>query len=110
MSHADQLFDFSRVESRRARKHHECDACDLGIRPGDVYRRWFSVFHDEPMVTRQCWRCWLVWSEIDALSIDPIDITLGCDESWEDALGPMPVHVQALAFALPGEVQPGWTP
>jgi hypothetical protein len=110
MSHADDFLDFSRAEDRRARKHHECDACDLGISSGDTYKRWFIVHDDEPDVIRQCWRCWLVWSAINERSNDPIDITLGCDESWEDALGPMPPHVQALAFALPSEVQPGWQP
>lgn len=109
MCHADEFLSVCRPEDRRARKSHACAACSETIGPGEQYRRWFAIVDGEPMVTKQCWRCYLIWTEIAARTEDPVLLTLDCEASWADVFGEMPPEVEALAFALPGEVGPGWT-
>lgn len=84
------------TERRRSRKDHACDACGEAIRPGHEYQRTFWVLDGDPGVYKHCRRCWTLYRALGP-EANPL---LDCGAVWED---PSP-EVEALAFALPGDV------
>lgn len=58
MSHSiDETYDVYEETVYRARKLHECDACDLPIKPGDFYCRVFILFDGRKETVKRCGAC-----------------------------------------------------
>jgi hypothetical protein len=92
--------------TRKARMRHQCTGCREIIEPGHVYRRTATLFDGRWTTYKHCLRCSVI---VDALRLKPdhefgeTTLLLACGEVWENP----PPHIEALAFALPGEaVQP----
>lgn len=93
----------------RARKQHECHACYETIRPGDRYHRVKNLFEDQWWEIKRCARCYKMWSMIDRAARDAGEdgayALMDCGYVWSDIHdSEPPIELQALAFALPGEV------
>jgi hypothetical protein len=83
---------------RKARKEHQCYACDEAIRKGDRYRYSSGIWDHEPESFKHCLRCSTL---LEALP-SGAQLDLNCGEVWENP----PEHIAALAFMLPGEPLP----
>lgn len=94
----------------RARKSHSCQACAETIEPGHLYHRLASLYEGQWDHWKHCRRCWAIFEAIvdkfrdDGAGPVAVDLGLDCGESWKDVFGDVPPEVEALAFALPGEV------
>ena len=111
---------------KRARKAHTCDACTLLIETGRDYYKHAGFFDGNWDHATICLRCHKMGNAIQAATREPISILLDCGEDWlegvtgrhsnrhiaqsqgiAELLGLIddliPVEVQALAFALPGD-------
>lgn len=91
-----------------ARKSHPCHGCGESILPGHRYRRSAALYDGSWSTWKHCGRCATL---IDALkdrmgeyTTDMLD--LNCGEVWDEP----PPDVEALAFALPGELTPPMRP
>lgn len=99
----------------KARKQHECGACEQPIRKGDNYTRVFTLFDGCTDTVKRCARCQTLHMHLREKCNGPKRFhdrlwpaeRLDCGENYRENWGeepPMPI--QELAFLLPGE-QPG---
>ena len=95
---------------RRARKSHECDACDLTIEPGHQYHITFTVFEGAPDMTKRCARCQAIYEHLTSRMDTREEVCnpkLNCGheyrERWEED---PPENIAALAFWLPKDGKP----
>ena len=89
----------------RARRGWTCCACGEGIPKGAEYRCNSWLFDGSWYYSRQCLRCWAMYRAIASRTRDPVSVYLDCGTTWREAFGSdPPPEVEALAFALPGEV------
>lgn len=95
-------------ERRTAGRPHRCDACDEVIAKGQHYVRFFGVWGGMAEAVKRCLRCQAIFEhlvkrgrESDMFPAQRLD----CGETYRDHWGEdPPEHIDALAFALPGEV------
>lgn len=110
MSHyAEERYDVYDETFPRARKAHECDACELPIRPGDKYARVSTVFDGSAETVKRCLRCQGIHEHLRKLGSDhdmwPAE-KLDCGEDYEDHWdGPPPPEIAELAFIDADEAQ-----
>lgn len=86
----------------RARKPRGCCACEIVIQPGEIYHMHKTLADGVWSKWDHCQRCWTLckalWKKLDGGGIE-LDFT--CGETWESP----PPEIEALAFALPAEMQ-----
>src|SRR3990172_6696784 len=91
-----------------ARKVHICDACNDPIRIGDTYTRVGIVYNGSGESVKRCMRCQRIHEHLRGLAPGetwPRE-RLNCGADYEDEWGrEPPEEIQALAFALPGEIK-----
>lgn len=86
------MSDCHTVHHRRARKHYRCEACYLGIRPGDVYADCTGIFDGGPYRDRRHVGCAAAIVAARADYRDPyegpydLDTCLDCDAITDDVL------------------------
>ena len=85
----------------KARKRHECYACDEPILPGDRYKRTFQVYDHNPAHFHHCLRCWAILDWLWHVTEGYVQWDLNCGEVAEDP----PPHIAALAFMTRQELQ-----
>ncbi len=103
--------DVWRITTHTARKEHVCSACDEKIRPGDRYTVHFSVYEREVQDNvKRCARCQAIYEHLSGLMDrcggEMPHASLKCGHTYIDRWGvEAPLEVEALAFALPGEIR-----
>jgi hypothetical protein len=90
---------------RTARRAHTCCACREPIKAGERYHFLSGVWSDSgPDSFKHCLRCWVMYRAAAKRARengdDGAEILLDCGVIWENP----PPEIEALAFALPGEV------
>lgn len=99
---ADAMSQCCSTARRRARKQHECCACEIPILPGDRYVETTGVWDGQPSRFRHCLRCFAI---VDALSsksdVECVQLDLRCGDTWDDP----PPEVARLAFLTHDEIQ-----
>ena len=94
----------------RARKEHECDACDAKIRKGDRYARIFIRDSEgDASTVKRCLRCQRIHEHLRKLgspdNMWPAE-RLDCGEEYEEHWGaPPPDELAKLAFMTDDEAQ-----
>lgn len=96
---------------RRARKEHTCSCCAEMIRRGDLYIYEFAVFDGRPDEVKRCLRCQAIYDHLLETHINAedssVDRELRCGHTYREVHGCEPPDaIAALAFALPGDLQP----
>lgn len=91
-------------EWRRARKNHECCACDDGIRHGELYHYQSQLDDGSWQTWKHCARCWAICNALWAAGAEVIELELNCGEVWDDHFEPDP-EVERLAFLTREEAQ-----
>lgn len=86
---------------RRARKAHECYACDDPVRAGDRYHVTSSKDDGEIETYKHCARCWSMIEALWASGVEAVQWNLNCGETFEDP----PDDMAELAFLTPDEMQ-----
>lgn len=93
----------------KARKAHDCHACEEGVCAGEKYVRTVCTSDDpdHPFeYYKHCLRCWSVLRAVRRERPgDAIAWALDCGEDWKDAIGDLPDEIAALAFLTRAEVQ-----
>src|SRR5688500_18192055 len=92
----------------KARKEHQCEACDSAIQPGHKYARVFIAFDGKAESVIRCMRCQRIHEHLRDLGDGETwpEERLNCGQRYESEWGgEPPPEIAALAFALPGEVQ-----
>jgi hypothetical protein len=111
MGHAvDETYAVYSETNRRARKEHQCDACDERIGPGVTYWYIATVFERRATAHKRCNRCQAIHVHLRGLCrYDEMwpDERLACGLKYEDEWGELPPEIEALAFALPGDSAKG---
>lgn len=106
----DDTYDIYNETLRKARKAHTCDACKETIAPGHRYTVIFILSDGTKRSLKRCARCQKIHEHLrhlDAYRETWPDERLNCGETYEDEWGKSPPDkIAALAFALPGEVEP----
>lgn len=110
MSHEfDECYPVYSETRRRARKTHECSACDEPIAAGHRYWRVMLINLERNVETyKRCERCQALHMHLrvkgdgDTWPAEALD----CGEEYEDHFGQVPERIAALAFLLPGEPIP----
>ena len=95
-------YDVYQEDIRKARKEHECSACELPIRPGDYYCAVFVVFDGKSKQFKRCGACQTTHKHLRELC-EPNemwpkeDLSCGLDyeEEWDSE---PPDDIAALAF------------
>ena len=110
MSHScDATYDVYDESRLTARKAHECDACDLPIRPGDGYWRIFYRFEGRAEHVKRCLRCQVIHEHLRTLApgeMWPAE-KLDCGEEYRQHWDcDPPEWIADLAFWSPGESLP----
>lgn len=94
--------------TRRARKAHICSACAEQIQPQQRYTLTTVIGDREVETFKRCARCETIHAHLrDRADVQDEwpDERLDCGDSYEDVFcEPPPLEIEALAFALPGEV------
>lgn len=106
---ADGRNDIERRDIRRARKSHTCYGCEEPILPGHSYVNNAVLYDRHWSAWKHCLRCDAMMSEILSVAdeYETVDPGLNCGETWHSASrGPLPEHVAALAFWIPGDPIP----
>lgn len=101
MSHScEETYDVYNETVRRARKAHQCDACDRAIRPGDLYCYVSLVFEQRAESYKRCGACQKTHKHLRSLAPGDMwpDERLNCGQRYEDEWGDLPDDVAALAF------------
>lgn len=98
-------------QHRTARKRHVCDACREAIEPGHRYYRTSALYDGSWASWKHCERCDAMFNAISSENrrhgfYMAVDVDLNCGETWWHTFGPVPPHIDALAFWLPGEPLP----
>lgn len=110
MSHScDETYDVYEERRRVARKAHECDACDLPIRPGDLYYAVSLVWDGTAETVKRCARCQMMHEHLRELAPGETwpDERLNCGHDYRDQWEcDPPAWVAALAFWMPGDPLP----
>lgn len=97
-----------RNTKRRARKEHTCSACHETIQRTHFYIEHFSLFDGDVDTLKRCMRCETIYQHLlDISDIEyPPQPRLDCGHEYSDCHNePCPPEIEALAFALPGEIQ-----
>lgn len=98
-----------KIEQRRARKEHACDACGETIQPGHVYANHFTVFRGDAENVKRCLKCETIYQHLCSLEDDADfqpDIRLACGHTYEENWNrPPPDEIARLAFMTPDEIQ-----
>jgi hypothetical protein len=97
--------DFDATTWVRARKSHDCCACNDGIKRGDMYHRTATCYDGRVTTWKHCARCYAICKALWAAGAEMIEMELNCGESWEHHWGELPPEVAALAFITPAEAQ-----
>ena len=95
---------------RRARKEHVCYCCAETIRIGDSYVYEFGVFDGRPDEVKRCLRCQAIYEHLLSRQTGEgqgVDRELNCGHEYKEVFREEPPpEIAALAFALPGELEP----
>lgn len=110
MSHSvDERYAVYDERPSKARKPHECDACDEPIRAGDTYTRVRWIFDGSANGVKRCARCQFLHEFLrshgdgDMWPAERLD----CGEEYEEHWGREPApYIAALAFWRPGDPLP----
>ncbi len=102
----DDVATVAAHEWRRARKAHDCCACDEGIRPGERYHYTSQLFDGSWQSWKHCARCYAICTALWADGAGAIELELNCGEVWDDP----PPEVARLAFLTRAEAQALWIP
>lgn len=93
----------------KARKAHECDCCDLGVRAGDLYWRIRKIYEGNVESYKRCLRCQTIHVFLRGvvnLGDEWPDERLACGHEFTELHGePPPPDIARLAFLTPDEVQ-----
>lgn len=114
MSHSvDERYAVYAENPSKARKAHECDACDEPIRPGDTYTRVRWIFDGTADGVKRCARCQFLHEflrshgDSDMWPAERLD----CGEEYEEHWGHEPApYIAALAFWRQGDPLPAIYP
>lgn len=108
----DGYNEFECITRPRARKQHECCACELPIRVGDVYERIAFKWEGEFESLSRCLRCCAIAAVLherqraDPYSDQGVAYALDCGHDWQERFeSEPPPEVARLAFLLPDEIQ-----
>lgn len=104
----DGYNEFESVTRPRARKQHECCACELPIRTGDVYERIAFKWEGEFECLTRCLRCCAIAKHLHTLMDggEGVAYALDCGHEYEERWEvPPPPEIARLAFMLPDEIQ-----
>ncbi len=108
----DGCWDAWSENTRRARKDHECDACDCVIRRGDLYVVHSFVYEHTASSVKRCLRCDAIYQHLVELfrekriSDEAPDVRLDCGHEYRERWGvDPPPELAELAFMTPEEVQ-----
>lgn len=106
----DERADVWNEKAVRARKAHKCDACELTIRPGDVYTRDKLLYDGEWDTVVRCARCQLIFEHLQPMCSrdgDCPDRELDCGHEYSERWDREPPEwLAALAFWVPGDPLP----
>jgi hypothetical protein len=91
-------------EWRRARKRHECVACDEGIERAELYHLTRQLYDGSWDTWKHCARCYAICKALWNAGAGGIDLELDCGEVWDDNFDPDP-NVERLAFLTRAEAQ-----
>lgn len=105
--------EFETATWPKARKQHDCCACELPIRVGDIYERIAFKWEGQVECLKRCLRCSAIASALhekqrhsDSFDHEGIAYALDCGHEWEENFGePPPPEIARLAFMLPDEIQ-----
>lgn len=106
----ERMRELGELEARwsRARKLHECCACEETIRVGDTYHVT-TLLHDNGCrydryveTAKHCARCYTMIEMLWQRGAKVIDFKLNCGELWESP----PEETASLAFWRPGDDLP----
>lgn len=109
--YADEHYKVYTEIPRKARKAHECCACDTPIRPGDHYTEIHLVYEGAETL-RRCARCQAIHeylrelsreSDSDEWPADRLDCGREFEERWDRQ---PPPWLAELAFWVPGDPIP----
>lgn len=105
---ADEHYSVYDERFPRARKEHKCDACKERIFGGQRYAKVGIVFQGTANTVIRCLRCQKLHEHLRELGDGDTwpEERLNCGQRYEDEWGELPPEIAALAFALPGEVEP----
>lgn len=110
----DDRADVWNERAVRARKAHQCDACKLTIRRGDVYTRDSLLYDGEWSTVIRCARCQIIFEHLQPMCQrdgDCADRELDCGHEYEERWDRKPPEwLAALAFWVPGDPLPAITP
>ncbi len=110
MSHScDYAYEVYNESRTVARKAHRCDACGETIPSKAAYWRLFACGDGDVVSVKRCDRCQAIHVHLRAKCRESgsdmwPDERLNCGLKYEDEWGDLPEEIEALAFALPGEV------
>lgn len=102
--------DVYRVEWRRARKDHKCEACRETIMPKHQYTITTIVCDGGIETIKRCAKCQTIHRHLESLcraagnDYYPAE-RLDCGLKYEDEWGPLPDEIAALAFMSQEEAQ-----
>ena len=110
--YCDETADVCHRETRRARKPHQCDACDREIKPGELYCRDAILYDGEWSAVTRCACCELIYQHLSQRIRkggdwdEFCDPELNCGHDYEERWGEEPPpEIAALAFMTPEEAQ-----
>lgn len=114
----DGQADIYEQRTRKARKAHECEACELPIRPGDTYTRETMLFDGRWENTVRCARCQMIFEHLvtmcrsgDGFEEEWPDSRLNCGHEYRERWGiDPPAWLAALAFWMPSDPLPEVNP
>lgn len=105
---------YYRETRRRARKQHECCACEIPILPGHVYWVIAACWDGQVRDWKRCDRCQFIHQQLRPLcqaKDEWPDERLNCGHEFEEAHDRHPPDwLAALAFWQPGDLLPHVTP
>lgn len=106
---AEETYDVYDEYTVKARKSHECCACDDGIAPGHRYTRVGIVHDGRAWALKRCLRCQTIHKHLRTVLTERDewpDEYLACGHEYEEMHGePPPPEIARLAFLTPAEVQ-----
>ena len=86
----------------RARKEHECCACDEVVRVGDLYHYAKGKWDGDFDTFKHCARCWRLFALLNDLRPGEVALGLDCGEIYDGAPED-PMHI--MAFMTVDEAQ-----
>jgi hypothetical protein len=101
----EETYEVYSEKVRKARKPHQCDACETTIRRGDLYCVASWVFDGSASSVKRCGRCQMLHRHIRDIADGDVwpDEELNCGLRYQDEWGPVPAEIEALPLLTDDE-------